>query len=136
MNLIYFATGSIIFIVFSYFYIKYKYKKYDEIETLKETIIIERAKIKDALEYFKNTYEHHVFSSIKNNIDLCLEIILNKTYENQIIYLKKLFDKLYETGYRLKTNYDDPMYIIMPLKNFREELAQEVIDYIKDATRG
>jgi hypothetical protein len=119
-----------------YFYIKYKYKKYDEIETLKETIIIERAKIKDALEYFKNTYEHHVFSSIKNNIDLCLEIILNKTYENQIIYLKKLFDKLYETGYRLKTNYDDPMYIIMPLKNFREELAQEVIDYIKDATRG
>ena len=135
MNLIYFATGSIIFIVFCYFYIKYKYKKYDEIETLKETIVIERAKIKDALEFFKNTYDYHVFSSIKNNVDLCLEIILNKKYEYQIIYLKKLFDKLFETGYRLKTNYDDPMYIIMPLKNFREELAQELIDYIKDAER-
>jgi hypothetical protein len=136
MNLIYIAIGSIFFIVFSYFYVKYKYKKYDENETLKENIVIERAKIKDALEYFKNTYDYHVFNSIKTNVDLCLEIILNKNYEYQITYLKKLFDKLFETGYRLKTNYDDPMYIIMPLKNFREELAQEVIDYIKDATRG
>jgi hypothetical protein len=139
MNLIYFATGSIIFIIFSisiYSYVKYKYKKYDEIETLKEKIIDERVKIKQAIDYFKNTYEHHVFVSIKTNVDLCLEIILNKTHENQIIYLKKLFDKLFETGYRLKTNYDDPMYIIMPLKNFREELAQELIDYIKDVERG
>jgi hypothetical protein len=136
MNLIYFATGSIIFIVFSYFFIKYKYKKYDEIETLKEAIVVERAKIKDALEFFKNTYDYHVFISIKNNVDLCLELILNKKYEYQITYLKKLFDKLFETGYRLKTNYYDPMYIITPLKNFREELAQELIDYIKDAERG
>jgi hypothetical protein len=136
MNLIYFATGSIIFIVFSYFFIKYKYKKYDEIETLKEAIVVERAKIKDALDFFKNTYDYHVFISIKNNVDLCLELILNKKYEYQITYLKKLFDKLFETGYRLKTNYYDPMYIITPLKNFREELAQELIDYIKDAERG
>ena len=139
MNLIYFATGSIIFIIFSifiYYYVKCKYKKYDEIETLKEKIIDERAKIKQALDYFKNTYEHHVFVSIKTNVDLCLEIILNKTYKYQITYLKKLFDKIFETGYRLKTNYDDPMYIITPLKNFREELAQELIDYIKDVERG
>jgi Ca2+/Na+ antiporter len=47
MNLIYFATGSIIFIVFCYFYIKYKYKKYDEIETLKEETV--RLKNENAL---------------------------------------------------------------------------------------
>jgi hypothetical protein len=136
--MIYYITGSIIFIccvLIGFFYIKFKYKKFIETETLKEEIIKIRAKIKNAQEYFKNTYDHHVFFMIKTNIDLCLEIILNKNLNHQLVYLSKLYEKLYETGYRLKLNYDNPTYIISPLKNFREELAQELIDYIKDITR-
>jgi hypothetical protein len=132
--------GSIIFLavfgaIFAYF-IRKSYVKFDEIETQKEKIIEIRAKIKESLTYFKANYEHHVHNSIKLNVDLCLEIILNKNLADQIMLLESLYEKLYETGYRLKMKYDDPVYILAPLKNFREELAEELIDYLKDVERG
>lgn len=140
MNLYYIGIGSIVFVLggcfITFLYIRNRYRKFDEIETTKEEIVKIRAKIKESQEYFKNNYEIHVYRMIKTNIDLCMEMILNKNLGEQIEWLNSLYNNLYETGYRLKTNYDNPVYIIAPLKNFREKLAEELIDYLKDVERG
>jgi hypothetical protein len=136
----YIGIGFIIFVLggcfIAFLYIRNRYMKFDETETTKEEIVKIRAKIKESQEYFKNNYEVHVYRMIKLNIDLCMEMILNKKLEEQVDCLNGLYNNLYETGYRLKTNYDSPNYVIAPLKNFREKLAEELIDYLKDVERG
>lgn len=139
MEIVYITAGSIFFLgfgIFSFFYIKAKYKEFETNELLKEQIVKMRVNIKESQDYFRTNYNSDVYKMIKANIDLCLELILNKKLKYQLTYLEQLYKTLYETGYRLKTNYDDPIYIITPLKNFRAKLGEELIDYIKDALGG
>ena len=136
---LYIGMGSIIFIIIGFclfFYINSQYKKYDEIETLKEHIVEWRVNIKKALEHFRLNYDPNVYNHIKLNVDFCIQLILKKDFNNQVLFLEKLFNTLFETGYRLKTKYDDVVYIISPLKNLREELVIELTDYIKENSEG
>lgn len=128
--------GSIFLLLFIYSiiaYIKRAYREYDRRETLKETKVEYRAKIKQAEDYFRNTYNNNVYLNVKTNIDFCLKIIYNRSkIEDQIKGLKNLYDILYETGYRLKVRYDDVNFIITPLKNLRGKLFEEQMDFIKN----
>ena len=137
--LVYIGVGAIFFLIFLhwlYCYIKVEYRKYDEEETLKEKIVEFRAKIKQAQEHFRLNYDPNVFKTVKLNLDFCIRLILNKDIKSQANYFEKLYNALYETGYRLKTKYDDVVYIIAPLKNLREELFIELTDYIKENSEG
>lgn len=125
-------SGSIIFGILFFLWIRSKYREYDRKETLKENVAEMRAQIKMAQDYFRQKYDHNVYNNIKLNLDFCLKLILKKDIEDQHKYLEELYRSLYELGYRLRTRYDDVVYILAPLKNFREKLAEEFIDYLKE----
>ena len=128
---IFFGTVAIL-IYFLFLYIRSEYREYDRRETLKEDILKERAKVKKLQDYFRETYEHNVYSSIKVSLDFCIKLIYNKSPEEQLEGLKNLYEVLYETGYRLKRDYADVNYILAPLVNFRTKLFEEQMDYIKE----
>jgi len=129
--------GSTFFVAYLLFlYIRKMYREYDRKETIKENITEYRAQIKMALDYFRVTYEHNVYNNIKTNSDFCLKIIYNKNIEDQLKYMEKLYNTLYETGFRLKTRFDDVNYILAPMKNLREELFVEQMDFIKENSEG
>lgn len=122
---------SIFFGILFFLWIRSRYREYDRKETLKENVIEMRAQIKMAQDYFRQKYDHNVYNNIKLNLDFCLKLILKKDIEDQYKYLEELYKSLYELGHRLQTRYDDVVYILAPLKNFREKLAEEFIDYLK-----
>lgn len=117
--------GSIIF----YYYIKNKYREFCIRKDKEEAVDKIKGQIKEGLKYFKTNYDNTVYSNIKIKTDFCFKLIDNKSLDEKLIYFKKLFDMLYETGVRLKTRYDDVVYITSPLsnlmKNILEELTQE-----------
>lgn len=117
--------GSVIF----YYYIKNKYREFCIRKDKEEAVDKIKGQIKEGLKYFKTNYDNTVYSNIKIKTDFCFKLIDNKSLDEKLIYFKKLFDMLYETGVRLKTRYDDVVYITSPLsnlmKNILEELTQE-----------
>ena len=127
----FFGTIAIL-IFFLFLYIRSEYREFDRRETLKERILRKRAEIKSAQDYFRETYEHNVYSSIKVSLDFCIRLILNKSPEEQLEGLENLYEVLYETGYRLKKDYADVNYILAPLVNFRTKLFEEQMDFIKE----
>jgi hypothetical protein len=130
--------GSIIFgvvILISYLiflYIRSLYREYDRKETLKEKVLNYRVQIKQAQDYFRKTYEHNIYASLKVSIDFCLKLIYNKSLEDQVKNLETLYKVLYEVGCRLKKDYTDVNYILAPLIHFRSKLFEEQMDYIKE----
>ena len=120
--------GSIIF----YYYIKNKYREFCIMKDQEEAIDKLKDQIKEGLKYFKSNYDNSVYSNIKIKTDFCFKLIDNKNLDEKLIYFKKLFDMLYETGVRLKTKYDDVVYITSPLNNLKNDLVEEHLDYLKE----
>lgn len=135
--------GSVIFPFFligTFLYIRMKYREYDLRETKKEQIEIIKKKIDSARAYFRknynNDFDHTVWDNISIKIDFCLKLISRRSIDDQVILLDKLFSMCYETGVRLKTNYDDVVYITAPLNNLKDDLVQYHLNYIKDSLEG
>ena len=137
-------SGSIFLgYIFSYYLIKYlineikyRYRKFDEEETMKEDIRNEIKKIKAFKLYIRDTYQQEVFRDISTKIDFALDLLSHrKIIKERYDLTKELYAQCYETGIRLRQKFDDVQYICSPLSNFSEKLVYHVIDYIKEHTQ-
>lgn len=128
--------GSIVFLAvtayLSFLYIRMKYREYDMVETEKEKISFIKAKLDSASAYFRKNYDHTVGDNVIPKIDFCRKLISKRKLEEQASLLDRLFSMCYETGTRLKTNYDDVNYIVAPLNGITEELVTYHVKFLKD----
>jgi len=117
-------------------YIKDEYRKYDREETQKEEIERLKGLIKGAMNYiytnFNNDFDSSAYNNIKIKVDFLRPIIERKPTEKKLYYYKKLFQRLYETTYRLKTDFYNVKSVISPLTTLVDEIAAEQIDYIRE----
>ena len=129
--------GSVVFLaVVAYFVIRHYYRIYDAEQTRLETLEFLKAKVKSARDYFRATYandfDRTVWENLKTNIDFCENLVDKKEpMDVKIKYYDRLYQTCYEVGYRLKTKFDDVSYILAPFRNFRNELVEDVLDFIK-----
>lgn len=131
------VSGSIVFsvvvfILLSFFYIRMKYREYDRRETEKEKIEFVKLKIDSAIAYFRKNYDRTVSDNVISKIDFCRKLISKRKLEEQSFLLERLFSMCYETGSRLRTNYDDVNYIVSPLNNITKELVDHHVRFLKD----
>lgn len=123
-------------VVLAYLRIKHLYGVYDNNKTLEEEIDLLKLKIKGADDYFYKNYNTDFNSSVYNNIktklDFCTKLIEKEENKDKLLHYNQLFNNLYETGYRLKTNFDNVHYVIAPLTEFYKNLVKEHIEFIKN----
>lgn len=121
-----------VFLVFSFLYVRSRYREYDRIETEKEKIEFVKLKIDSAIAYFRKNYDQSVRDNVITKVDFCKKLISKRKLDEQAFLLERLFSMCYETGSRLRTNYDDVNYIVAPLNNITEELVQYHVRFLKD----
>lgn len=121
---------------FSCFSIHKAYIEYDRRKTKEEELEILKKSIKSAKEYFRKTYDNDldsaVWTNVKENANFISQLIENKTIDEQLEYYDKLFKMMYETGIRLKKDFNNVQYIMQPLKTLRDELVEEHIEFLKN----
>jgi len=130
--IMYIILGSIVIgSIFFGLYINNLYKKYDQKESLKEEIDGLKKSVDEAMRYFEQTYcndfDHTVYETLRIKVNFITKIIRNKSLEEQKTYYKKLYERLYETGYRLKTDFYNVEKIILPLSSLIKEICESYI---------
>lgn len=134
------VSGAIIImgLIFSglFFYIRVKYREYDENETLKEQNGIWKNRINEALKFFRDNYNddlnHSAYDNVRIKTDFILKLISKKnSLKDQNHYYNMLFSMLYETAARMKTEIDVKK-ILSPLTGLYEELVTEHLNYLKE----
>ena len=128
---VFFFIAAFLFAV----YIRKSYKRFCQMEDMKERIEILKKKIFSARTYLRENYNTPESSQISKDIIPKIEFLVKLIEKTDINHQEEKFNLLLnlttETLFRIKTDFYNVPAILSPLNTLRDQLVQDHIDFLR-----